>query len=673
MIINSLSLQNIRSYKDAQINFPKGTTLFEGDIGSGKSTILMAIEFALFGLGSERGSSLLRTGETEGKVELNFEIDDKKYEIIRTLVRKRDSAHQSQCQLKSEQKVFHLSPTEMKEKILDILNFNEPQDPKANSIIYRYAVFTPQEEMKTILFLRPDLRLQTLRKAFGVEDYKIASENAAKLSRSFNIRIKELESAAEDLEEIQNKIHEKKEEIEKESIRLHKSSDEEARLEVEIKIVKDDIFNLQEKKINLNKIIGSLPILEKVVDEKSKQVEDLIKKINGHQKKIDEMVNKAKEIETIDEPTGKKESELQQELKQIEEEERRFRNIETEIKAKLIDYRSIERSKICPTCDRAVDPKDFEKKIESKLKEMNSASIGVMELEKKIESTKELLKKLQDYVYVQEKLKELREHITYYNDDMELSKVMIENLKLEIKNSEKEISATKEEKVKLETISKRIQQLQDEYKKLENQAKFVRDELTRAKTRINDLNQTIKDLQEQIKKKMKQRNTAAMLNEYRIWLDDFFIPTLDIIEKHVMININQDLNLHFQKWFNMLVEDPSKEARIDEDFTPIVEQDGYEQDLYYLSGGEKTSIAFAYRVALNDIVRKVSTGMKSNLLIFDEPTDGLSKEQLSRVREIIDELYCPQIIIVSHEKELESFADQIFRVRKTQGESKIVH
>ncbi|MEM2914856.1 MAG: AAA family ATPase, partial [Candidatus Bathyarchaeia archaeon] len=56
MILKSLKLENIRSYTNQIIEFPLGTTLFEGDIGSGKSTILMAIEFALFGLGSEKGA-----------------------------------------------------------------------------------------------------------------------------------------------------------------------------------------------------------------------------------------------------------------------------------------------------------------------------------------------------------------------------------------------------------------------------------------------------------------------------------------------------------------------------------------------------------------------------------------------------------------------------------------
>ena len=39
MILRSLKLENIRSYKTTTIAFPKGISLFEGDIGSGKSTI----------------------------------------------------------------------------------------------------------------------------------------------------------------------------------------------------------------------------------------------------------------------------------------------------------------------------------------------------------------------------------------------------------------------------------------------------------------------------------------------------------------------------------------------------------------------------------------------------------------------------------------------------------
>ena len=81
------------------MNFPLGKTLFEGDIGSGKSTILMAIEFALFGLGSEIGS-LLKAGENEGSVSIIFESGGKEYIVQRRLVKKRNAYVQDDRALK---------------------------------------------------------------------------------------------------------------------------------------------------------------------------------------------------------------------------------------------------------------------------------------------------------------------------------------------------------------------------------------------------------------------------------------------------------------------------------------------------------------------------------------------------------------------------------------------
>ena len=186
MFFKTLSMNNIRSYKNnAPIEFPVGTSLFEGDIGSGKSTILMAIEFALFGLGNQKGDSLLRKGSKKGTVTLEFEIENDNYLVQRFLVRKENDGS-----VRQEKGIFgingakiQLSPSEIKEKILNILNFKEPLNPRAQSVIFRYAIYTPQEDMKYVLSQKPDERLQTLRKAFGIEDYKIAAENANLLSQ----------------------------------------------------------------------------------------------------------------------------------------------------------------------------------------------------------------------------------------------------------------------------------------------------------------------------------------------------------------------------------------------------------------------------------------------------------------------------------------------------------
>ena len=91
MIIKELKLENIRSHEATVIEFAEGKTLIQGDIGSGKSSIMMSIEAALFGIDANK---LIRKGKDDGIIELTFEIKDdegirKKYTVIRKLSKKK--------------------------------------------------------------------------------------------------------------------------------------------------------------------------------------------------------------------------------------------------------------------------------------------------------------------------------------------------------------------------------------------------------------------------------------------------------------------------------------------------------------------------------------------------------------------------------------------------------
>ena len=150
MILKSLKLENIRSYTHETIEFPEGSVLLSGDIGSGKSTILLAIEFALFGImrAELSGESLLRHGKNNGSVELKFEIGKDEYLIKRALKKARDSINQDAGYILTNGRKFEGTPVELKAKILDILGYPEELITKSKSLIYRYTVYTPQEDMK---------------------------------------------------------------------------------------------------------------------------------------------------------------------------------------------------------------------------------------------------------------------------------------------------------------------------------------------------------------------------------------------------------------------------------------------------------------------------------------------------------------------------------------------
>jgi len=145
------------------------------------------------------------------------------------------------------------------------------------------------------------------------------------------------------------------------------------------------------------------------------------------------------------------------------------------------------------------------------------------------------------------------------------------------------------------------------------------------------------------------------------------------IEKQIMTSIHSLFNQFFQEWFTILIDDNDIYARIDDSFSPVIEQNGYEVSFHNLSGGEKTSAALAYRLALNRVINDIIHQIKTkDLLILDEPTDGFSSEQLDKVRDVLDRLQLRQTIIVSHESKIESFVDNIVRIRKEGHVSSVV-
>lgn len=207
---------------------------------------------------------------------------------------------------------------------------------------------------------------------------------------------------------------------------------------------------------------------------------------------------------------------------------------------------------------------------------------------------------------------------------------------------------------------------------IRNNIESLKEYLSAKKERIKNLKEEIESIKEEISDSEKAQEKYEIINNCNNWLKDFFIPTLEQVEKQVLRSIQHSFNSIYQNWFSVLIDDPTKQSRIDEDFTPLVEQDGYEQNIEYLSGGEKTSIALSYRLTLNSMIRQETESLKSNLLILDEPTDGFSKTQLSKVRTVLQQLHSQQIILVSHEKELETYVDNIFYISKDGGYSHVL-
>ncbi|MBT7929280.1 AAA family ATPase, partial [Candidatus Peregrinibacteria bacterium] len=194
MILKSLKLENIRSYLCEKIDFPEGSLLLSGDIGSGKSTVLQAIEFALFGTRRDQLSaeSLLRHGEIQGSVELAFNIKGEDISIRRNLRKTKDSIKQEAGFIIRDNVKKEATAIELKTIIIEMLGYPQDLVSKSKSMVYRYTVYTPQEDMKSIIYDDKETRLNTLRKVFGIDKYKLIKENAVTYVRTLKEKRKEL-------------------------------------------------------------------------------------------------------------------------------------------------------------------------------------------------------------------------------------------------------------------------------------------------------------------------------------------------------------------------------------------------------------------------------------------------------------------------------------------------
>jgi exonuclease SbcC len=674
MLLKVLHLEKIRSYANAKpIHFPLGTTLFEGDIGSGKSTILYAIEFALFGLGEFRGNFLLRNGATKGSVTLTFEQDGNEYEVQRTLVKKGKGVQQGECYLKTPSGKQLLSPSELKERVLQVLKFNEPANPRAQSLIYRYAIFTPQEEMKEVILKDPDDRLQTLRKAFRIEDYKIAAQNSGVLMSEIKGRIEYLKGVTADIEDKRNKLNEAINQIEKFSGQLTPLLAEEARLKSEKKAKDEELQKLQKQREKIKEAEGRVPLLKNQINDKNEQIKSSTGKIEKFQKKMrGEIEPQISGLQKMKKPTDTTEQELKKELEVIKKELNEITKQQSKLEERIENIEKVVQEKTCPVCERPVDSGEFGSKKRHLGEELEKVERKIEKLNKQREENDDLIQKLKDYARAEKDLNELKRQLKESQDEIDEHDHLIKRLQNEIDDLQSKLRNAEEEAKPLQTVLTRIEELGEELESLQGRSNRITQQIATINANIQRSETEKEVLGKEISEKEEQLELKRELDEHKFWLDEYFAPTLENIEKHVMAAINERFNKQFQRWFSILIEEPELQVRVDEDFSPIIEREGYEQQYVALSGGERTSIALAYRLALNTIVQEVATGNSSNLLILDEPTDGFSREQLFKIREILNELRCPQVVIVSHESELEGFADHVFKVEKKNGLSTIM-
>ncbi|MBM3228467.1 hypothetical protein FJZ20_01080 [Candidatus Pacearchaeota archaeon] len=681
MIIKEITLSNIRSYKKQTLIFPEGSTLLSGDIGSGKTSVLLGIEFALFGLQpGQRGASLLRNGEKDGGVILKLNVDNKDIILERTL-KKGKTITQDYCTITIDNEKQELSVTEIKDRVLSILNYPREFAKKQN-ILYKFTVYTPQEEMKQIILEDPEIRLNALRHVFGIDKYKKIIENGAILTSKLREERRILEGKIDSLDSDKENLISKEMELELKQFHLALIEKELSSKTYAKKSIQEEIEKILEK-------IDERKKLKQEVEKTKIMLSNKQEIFTSNSKILEQIEAQIKELSLIEFKEEKiKEAELEISVKKKErivlnDELLKTASQINSLKIKNQDNEAIKKKlisiDICPTCLQdvgSVYKSNIVNKLDSEISD-NLKNIARLELEKEriiktlsqIETQISLgEKRISELNLLKIKLQEIEEKTKRLREIKKINESLLQDMQL----LQRHMESLSKSIFELNKFEKIFEIKQKELEESAREEKFTEIKIAEGKKEIEVFSRHIFELKERIRKTEEIREKLNYIIALETWISKNFIPLISVIEKNVMIKLKHEFSRLFAKWFSMLVSE-NFEARLDDSFTPIVEYQDYEIDYTYLSGGERTAVALAYRLSLNQVLNSLLSKIKTkDLVILDEPTDGFSEQQLDKIREVLDQLNTKQLIIVSHEQKIESFVDNVIKFKKEYGISKVI-
>ncbi|MFW9938532.1 MAG: AAA family ATPase [Candidatus Thorarchaeota archaeon] len=688
MILESIIINNIRSIKNLTIPFPQTTMLFFGDIGSGKSSVLKALEFALFGILTSAdlsGDSLLRRGENKALVKLTFLIDEYRYTIERGLSKNsKGQISQTKGSLSINGSKISFAATDLRRKILEILNYSIPRYERAKSIdLFRYTVYTPQESVKEILEANPDTRFEILKDVFGIEKYEISLRNINIISDYLRDKIKEISLRIKQFENLEELIIEKEMKLKNQKSKINDLKKNREFKQKEIDNTIQDLIKARLKKEDFAKKIIELENKESLYKESQELRKKSIKELDTVQNNIKMYENDAGKIILKKLSVELNEKQFNEQISELRKQISSKEKNKAVIVQKIKDVDKLLEQGKCSLCGQEIHEEErFRKELNEAHITKDSISKELDLLSKEINKLEEGLQDYQEYKVNKEK-KELYEKLLETSKKQEKDlKQQLRDLAIKIEKLQKELkeilSAFRAPDIqslrKLEKeVSDTVKSIEEKVDKLNSEKSELEKKISAEEKVIEFLEQEINQIKSNIALKKRLNQKLVYLTDIRNWLIQEFPTLLRDIEREIMVSSANDFNLYFKEWFNILIEEGNIEVEIrPDDFQPLINVNGHDSPFHDLSGGEKSAISLAYRLGLNKIINERYQEIKTkDLLILDEPTDGFSQQQVNRMQEIFNTLNTSQMIIISHERVLDSFVTDIFTFKKRNHQTQI--
>ncbi len=501
-MISGIELRNWKTHGETRLSFQKGVNVLIGIMGAGKSSVMEAISFALFGtfpMLKQRRVKLegmiksRPSKEDEAQVKLTFVVGSDTY----TVTRKISSDGGTMARLDKNGAHLQTQPIRVNEEIASIL--------KVDYDTFARAIYAEQNGLDYFLSIAKGDRKKQIDNMLGLDQFATAEENCKSLINSIkasaeseetvlnSMDIKTMraqldksveakDNAAKELALL--KERKKKEELELKKVqesldlqkKLYKKKDELSRKSAELKskieILHKEISKIDSKIKNvsegaLKKELDSLILKEKEMkqlvtelerdsDKLKREMASLQTSLNNDERRLSEKKKLANEIEGKDGVSlEKKLKEETSSLDMLVNAEALARNRLEELNSTLKELQK--HLAKCPVCERELGPELCEKLISEKCSSIEKTRDEIAKSGKLVETKRKDVKKindelaahslassrLKDYFGVEEVITENKNKLEALNKDVEKAGSSLEKKKREIEELRDVVQKTK--------------------------------------------------------------------------------------------------------------------------------------------------------------------------------------------------------------------------------------
>ena len=691
MKIEIIQLENIRSHVKSTVPLTRGFNCLVGGLGTGKSSVLYAVDFALFGDPIGRSFDyLLREGADSAKVTVQFSQNGRIYRLVRGLKKHGKGIGQDFEELKLFEDDTVLASMKM-----DAIAEQFKAITGLDRELFREIVWVRQEHLKELLDATPRDRQRRLDELFGLSDYETAWKNILDYQREYSGE----ERAYEKDPDVVG--------LEKLGAEYNRVSEEFTRLEIELQ---DSVGKLAGAKRALEDADAKLASLE----EKKKQIEELKRKEAQVQANIAGVVDALSSLnqrvegkKTILNNLKQRQNSLDSQMASYEtaleeagmlvnqpvealrgqlagfddklsglraEKEGTARNLQADQKRTT----SLSMESRCPLCLQSLND-EYKNGLMQRIQQEN------MERQNRIKKLQSEIEKMQrTKVVVNEAFSNLQK-LTMRGEELKARLSEEErNLgdlttEVEVKRKhKKELTGQLEallweisrfNMANLEAARTQREQAFTQYYRMESDLRTNESRKKDLQVRLDETRERIDHAQEKLERMHRIDRAVEVLGAIR--------DAYRSIQPKLRSEFVKVLRNFVQQVLDGLVggEAPLLNLIVDETYTPHVKSEsGIDREVLNLSGGERTLLAFAYRLGLGQLIMQSRTGHGLGILLLDEPTESLGSEDgsIDRLAEAISRFKAiDQIIAVTHSEAFAEKAEHVIILEKEAGISKI--